>query len=170
VWRRRKLDGIAEAAPHRDPPDEGQAHRPQQRAAHQQLEAVARGERHAEPDGFWARLTEDYLRLLRAMQDSPEASALLRGWLGGAGSPSLRAAQHDAEQEILPWVTATLAAGRRIGAVRSDLPAELLMAVVMGIGQAIDVWVITRPPDDSELERTVGAVFGMMRRALEPPG
>jgi AcrR family transcriptional regulator len=120
-------------------------------------------------DGFWRQLTDDYLRLLRAMQDSPEAGALLRGWLGGGGAPPLGASQHDAEQEALPWVMGALAAGQRVGAVRSDLPHELLLSVVMGIGQAIDVWVITRPPDPSELEQTVGSVFGMMRRALEPP-
>jgi AcrR family transcriptional regulator len=121
-------------------------------------------------DGFWAQLSDAYVHLLRAMGDSPEAAALLRGWLGGAGAPSLGSAQREAEQEVMPWVMATLAAGQRIGAVRSDLADDLLLAVVMGIGQAIDVWMITRPPDDSELERTVGTVFGMMRRALEPPG
>jgi AcrR family transcriptional regulator len=121
-------------------------------------------------DGFWQQLTDDYLRLLRAMGESPEAGALLRGWLGGAGAPSLGSAQREAEQEVLPWVTATLAAGQRIGAVRSDVADELLLAVVMGIGQAIDVWMITRPPHASGLEQAVGTVFGMMRRAVAPPG
>lgn len=122
-----------------------------------------------DPDGFWAQLTDDYLRLLRAMQDSPEAGALLRGWLGGGGAPSLGAAQHDAEQEVLPWVMSALAAGQRAGAVRADVPDELLVSVVMGLGQAIDVWVITRPPAPSEFEQMVRTVFGMMRRAVEPP-
>lgn len=122
-----------------------------------------------EPDGFWAQLAEDYLRLLHAMRASAPTGALLRGWLSGAGSPSLASAQRDVEQEVLPWVSKALAEGQRIGAVRADVSAELLTAVAMGIGQAIDVWVITRPPDDAGLEQAVGTAFGMMRRALEPP-
>jgi AcrR family transcriptional regulator len=122
-----------------------------------------------EPDRFWAQLTEDYLRLMRAMRESPQTLALLRGWLGGAGAPALGSAQHEAEQEVFPWIVGTLAAGQRIGAIRTDVPVELLLAVVMGMGQAVDVWLITRPPDESELEGLIQTLLGMMRRAIEPP-
>ena len=39
-----------------------------------------------------------------------------------------------------------LAAGQRIGAVRTDLPSGLLIAVVAGMGQAMDTWLLTQPP------------------------
>ena len=123
----------------------------------------------SDPDVFWSELTEAYLGLLRVMRDSPRTATLLRGWLSGAAGPGLVAAQHDAEREVLPWIAQTLAAGRRAGAVRDDLPDGLLIAVTMGIGQAIDVWLITQPPDDADLPRVVRKVMGVMRQALAPP-
>lgn len=122
----------------------------------------------ADPDEFWGALTRGYLGLLRAMRESPNAGALLRGWLSGSGAPALGAAQREAENDLMPWVLDTLATGQRIGAIRDDLAPELLTAVAMGLGQAIDVWLITMPPADSELDRIVSDVIGILRRALEP--
>ncbi|HTL42203.1 MAG TPA: TetR/AcrR family transcriptional regulator [Pseudolysinimonas sp.] len=122
-----------------------------------------------DPEEFWRVLTEAYLGLLRVMRDSPRTATLLRGWLSAAPGPGLDAAQHDAEREVLPWIAQTLAAGRRAGAVRDDLPDGLLIALAMGIGQAIDVWLITQPPDDAELPQIVNQMMDLMRRALAPP-
>jgi AcrR family transcriptional regulator len=117
---------------------------------------------------FWEVLTDDYLRLMRALTSSPEAAALLRGWLGNSTSPALRSAQQDAEQDLLPWVQRTLAAGQEIGAVRADLPDELLVAVVMAMGQAVDVWLISAPPQDTDVDAAVPLLIGMVRRAIAP--
>jgi AcrR family transcriptional regulator len=117
---------------------------------------------------FWEVLTDDYLRLMRALTSSPEAAALLRGWLGNSTSPALRSAQQDAEQDLLPWVQRTLAAGQEIGAVRADLPDELLVAVVTAMGQAVDVWLISAPPQDTDVDAAVPLLIGMVRRAIAP--
>ena len=55
-----------------------------------------------------------------------------------------------------------------IGAVRTDLPPELIIALAMGMGQAIDTWLITRPPGDEELAAAVRTLMETMRRALRP--
>jgi AcrR family transcriptional regulator len=120
------------------------------------------------PDPFWDALTEGYLRLVHALFASPEAAALLRGWLGSSASPSLRAAQLEAEQEVLPWVMQTLAAGQAIGAIRTDLPADLLLAVVMAMGQAIDVWMFGTPHEGADLDEAARTTMGMIRRAIAP--
>jgi AcrR family transcriptional regulator len=123
----------------------------------------------SDPDEFWDLLAEQYLRLMRALMASPEAAALLRGWLGGGATPSLSGVQREAEQEVMPWVMQTLAAGQQIGAIRTDLPAELLIAVVMGMGQAVDIWLINSTvTGEVDLEAAVHTLLGMMRRALAP--
>ncbi|MFT4215883.1 MAG: hypothetical protein QM619_01680 [Micropruina sp.] len=61
-----------------------------------------------------------------------------------------------------------MAEGQRIGAVRVDLPDDLLFAVAFGIGRALDAWLIARPIDDAQLPGVVAAVIDMMRRALQP--
>jgi len=122
----------------------------------------------ADPDGFWASLESQYLHLMRRLTASPRLGAVLRDWLAGAGAPSLGAAQHEAEREAMPWLTETLAAGQAVGAVRTDIPADLIIALARGMGQAIDTWLITRPPDEGELENAVHVLMSTMRRALEP--
>jgi AcrR family transcriptional regulator len=118
-------------------------------------------------DAFWSRLEEYYLRLMRLLERTPETAALLRAWLTGS-VPSLGDVQREAEQATLPWLVQTVALGQQANAVRTDLPDDLLIAVAMGMGQAMDTWLITRPPAARDLGDAVHALIGMMRRALQP--
>ena len=68
----------------------------------------------------------------------------------------------------LRWIAHALAAGRRVGAVREDLPESLLIAVTLGMGEAMDTWLLARQPDDGELPEVIAAIVGMLRRAVAP--
>jgi AcrR family transcriptional regulator len=120
-----------------------------------------------EPDAFWSTLEDYYLRLMVALMDSPQLAALIRGWLA-ASSSALQQAQQELEQSTMPWLESALAAGQRVGAVRTDLPASLLIAVVLGMGQAMDTWLVTQQPDSEALPGLVRALVGMIRGAMEP--
>lgn len=120
----------------------------------------------ADPEGFWDAIEQAYLRLMALMAETPTTTALLRDWLTGAASPALREAQRNAERATLPWLEDTVAAGRRIGAIRTDLSADFLIAVALGMGQAMDTWLITQPPAETELAPHIHALIDMMRRAL----
>ena len=50
----------------------------------------------------------------------------------------------------------------------TDLPSGLLIAVVVGMGQAMDTWLMTQQPDEEDLPPLIGALIDMIRRALEP--
>jgi AcrR family transcriptional regulator len=117
-------------------------------------------------DAFWSTLQEHYLRLFRLLASSPPTAALLRDWLNGPAGPSLWAAQQEAAAATMPWLTQTVEAGRRAGAVRDDIPQDLIIAMAMGMGQAMDAWLITQPPAD--LDAAIGTLIGMLRRALGP--
>lgn len=120
-----------------------------------------------DPDTFWSTLEDYYLRLMTALSDSPQLGALIRGWLASSSS-ALQLAQQELEQSAMPWLEGALAAGQRAGAVRTDLPAGLLIAVVGGMGQAMDTWLVTQQPDPEALPRLVRALVGMIRGALSP--
>jgi AcrR family transcriptional regulator len=120
-----------------------------------------------EPDAFWSTLEDYYLRLMTALTDSPQLAALIRGWLA-ASSSALQQAQQELEQSAMPWLEGALASGQQVGAVRADLPSSLLIAVVLGMGQAMDIWLVTQQPDAEALPRLVRALVDMIRRALEP--
>ncbi len=119
-----------------------------------------------DPAAFWTTVEEYYLRLMALLIATPETATLLRSWYSGA-TPSLRAAQREAEQAILPWLVDAVAVGQQIQAVRADLPTDLLIAMAMGMGQAMDTWLITRP-EGADLAGAVHSLMDMMRRALAP--
>jgi AcrR family transcriptional regulator len=124
--------------------------------------------READPAGFWSTLTAHTVRLITALAESPQLTALLRGWVAASGSPTLRQAQREMEQAVVPWMEQAFAAGQSIGAVRTDLRSGLLIAVVAGMGQAMDFWLLIERPDNADLPRLVGVLIGMIRRALQP--
>src|SRR5690242_4090561 len=120
------------------------------------------------PDAFWSAVQAYYLDAMAAMAARPQLAALVRGWLAASDNPALQRAQHDMEQEILPAVEHVLAMGQAAGAVRDDLPTGLLIAVVLGMGRAMDLWLMTQQPDATALPELDGALTGMIRRALQP--
>jgi AcrR family transcriptional regulator len=121
-----------------------------------------------DPDAFWSTLEGYYVRLMTALSASPQLAAIIRGWIAAPKSTALQQAQQEAEQAVLPWIDRTLAAGQRAGAVRSDLPAGLLIAVVAGMGQAMDTWLLTQQPEAEDLPRLIGQLIDLMRGALDP--
>ena len=120
-----------------------------------------------DPDAFWSTLEGYYLRLMTALAASPQLAALIRGWLA-ASNNALQQAQQELEQATLPWIQEALAAGQRAELCAIDLPSGLLIAVVVGMGQAMDTWLVTRQPDAEDLPRLMGALVGMIRGAFEP--
>lgn len=120
-----------------------------------------------DPDAFWSTLEHHYLSLMTALATSPNLGALIRGWLS-ASSSGLQEAQLELVRSTWPWFQEALAAGQRVNAVRTDLPSELLIAVVMGMGQAMDTWLVTQPADADTLPQLARALVGMIRRALQP--
>lgn len=120
------------------------------------------------PDVFWSEIEEFYLRMLRLLEDAPQTALLLRDWLTGSAPPAVQAVTRDAEERMRPWLMRLVATGQAAGAVRTDLPAELLLAAATGLGQAMDAWMITQPPGAADLAETAHVLIDMMRRALEP--
>lgn len=119
-------------------------------------------------DTFWSVVEDYYLRLTRALRASPQLAALLRGWSAAAKDPEFQRATGELEEASLPWIAQALAAGQRVGAVRADLPDSLLIAVTLGIGEAMDVWLLAQEPHDDELLDVIAALVDMLRRAVGP--
>jgi len=120
------------------------------------------------PDAFWSAVESYYLDNMAAMAGRPELAALVRAWLATSANATLRQAQQDLERELLPWIDRILAAGQASGAVRTDLPPSLLIAVALAMGRAMDTWLLTQPSGDIDLPSLVGMLVDMLRRALQP--
>ncbi len=122
----------------------------------------------SEPDAFWSTLMDYYLRIMRALASSPAVAALARGWVTASANPALQAAQKDMEAALLPWFERALVAGQRARAVRKDVPTSLLISVVFGMGQAMDLWLMTQTLDEKTIRKFLPIFVGMMRKALAP--
>lgn len=122
----------------------------------------------SDADGFWSLLGDYYLRLMRALIAAPQLAALLRGWAAAAKSPASQKAQQELEQTSLPWIAQVLATGQRVGAVRDDMPPTLLIAVTMGMGEAMDVWLMSQQVEDDALPGLIDSLMNMIRGAVSP--
>jgi AcrR family transcriptional regulator len=121
---------------------------------------------HGGADGFWSSLEDYYLRLMSALAASPQLAALVRGWVAASKNPSFQQAMGEVEQATLPWIEQALATGQRVGAVRTDLPPTLLIAVILGMGEAMDLWLVAQQPDTDALPELIGALVSMIRGAI----
>ena len=119
-------------------------------------------------ESFWSTMEGYYVQLMTGLTASPQLADLIRGWIAAPKSPTLQQAQREMEQGALPWVEQALAVGQRAGAVRSDLPSTLLIAVVVGVGQAMDTWLLTQPADHDDLPQVIGNLIDIIRRAIRP--
>ncbi len=69
------------------------------------------------------------------------------------------------------WQAGLILRGQEVGAVRSDLPAELLQVMLVGADEAGDRWMVENWArlEESEVERLLEEIFAIFRRMLEPP-
>ena len=112
------------------------------------------------PDAFWSAVESYYLDITTKL---PPARSWRRWCADGSQRPTTLPSsgrKQEMEQEILPWIDRVLAAGQASGAVRTDLPSGLLIAVAVGMGRAMDTWLMTQQPDDNALPPLISALVG----------
>ncbi len=105
---------------------------------------------------------------MSALAVTPQLAGLIRGWVAAASTPAMQQLQQEMEETLFPWMQRVLADGQRIGAVRTDLPTSLLIAIAAGMGQAMDTWLLAHSSDAADLPGLISALTSMIRRALEP--
>ena len=117
-------------------------------------------------EGFWADLRDRYLGLMRALADDPRAAALTFSLREARTDPVVaeRVAAHlDA---MGAWFAGLLIEGRALGAVRSDVPDDLLPLAVLSMGEAVDTWVLADGPD--AIPDRVDAAMRLFRSMASP--
>lgn len=121
-----------------------------------------------DPATYWSVMENHCRRLVRALDGSPQLASLLRDWMSTPGAPTLERTHREAEQAAVPWLAEALAAGQAAGAIRTDVPDPLLLAVIGAIGRVIDSWVIAEAPDPLDHATAVHTIIGMLQRAIQP--
>ncbi len=91
-------------------------------------------------NSFWDALADLYLRITGFVADEPLAAGLIKSAYGGG--PVTDSAYGEFIERLSKQFEAVLAEGIRLGAVRSDLPLDLLLAVTLATGEATDRWAL----------------------------
>jgi len=115
-----------------------------------------------EPDdaaGFWRYLEEANERANEAFLADPQLAALGRHLYHSVGAdPVYRRLMAQSRD----WTEEILAKGQSLGAVREDVPLDLLAEAMLGLGAAMDRWFA-----DALEHRPVEELQPLMRKALE---
>jgi AcrR family transcriptional regulator len=123
-----------------------------------------------ERETFWPEIERVSEALRRRVRDLPWLAGigrLLYQPMPDAGLDHLVAAKFG---QARAWLAALLERGQAVGAVRRDLPLDLLLAVLMAADQAADRWLAERWDrlDADRRDDLVRRIFTMWRRLAEP--
>ena len=119
-------------------------------------------------DAFWEAVQTFMEALWGALSQNPRGMALGRVALGATGEAGEAISLMIAG--IGEVTTKWLRAGLEVGAVREDLPLELLSSMLLGLGQGFDTWMLSNMEgmEEAELERTLSALLPIFRGVVEP--
>lgn len=116
---------------------------------------------------------------LKAMLDAMRALVRERPWLIGVSRLFYHPPDDRRVVELVAaklgqahaWQEALLLRGQELGAVRADLPRELLITAVAAMDEAVDRWMLDNweRVGTDEMERILEVFFAVLRRMLEPP-
>jgi len=91
-------------------------------------------------NSFWDALADLYLRITVFVASEPLAAGLIKS--AYAGGPVADAAYGEFIERASKNFEEILSQGIRLGAVRSDMPLDLLLAVSLATGEATDRWAL----------------------------
>ena len=127
------------------------------------------------PEGFWQEFRGLDERVLRFLRDHPTVVALAKRFVASPSAmsaPKVRA-KYSA---FRLWFTEFLRQGQHVGAVRKDVPLDLLVTLAFGWGEALDRWTIAHWDEvartEARLSAHIDVGMDLFRRAFgaEPDG
>jgi AcrR family transcriptional regulator len=123
------------------------------------------------PEAYWAAFDGMIEQSLRLYREDPIVAGLYRSFL----TLVRRGEDAEALRPLMKWaadITRELVQrGQAVGAVRTDLPTDLLVEMLRGMDDASNRWLAAHLDeiDLGELERVSRLTMQMLRAALSPP-
>jgi AcrR family transcriptional regulator len=122
-------------------------------------------------DTFWSSLQSLMRQARSRVHENPWLVGLTRLMYDPPESISVREALAEKFAEARRWQARLIRQGQDVGAIRSDMPTELLQALLVGADEAGDRWFVDNWDgyEEAEIERLFEETFAIFRRMLEPP-
>lgn len=125
-----------------------------------------------EATSFWPALQTSYEKQLETFADRPWAFGVLKA--GARLAPAEIEAQPALRQlvsQIMDSLQAIVQRGQEVGAIRKDLPAELLRDLFIAVDDSLDGWLLHNweALDKEQRRVTVRRVLQGLARFMTPP-
>jgi len=121
------------------------------------------------PDAFWSACEQMYARSLEYMLEHPSNAALCLSITRARQSSGGHAVVQALSAQVMQWAEALVRIGQNLGAVRTDLPEDLMVQVVVSVMDAGDRWLEARWDQikSEDVEETARMMVGLYRRIGE---
>ena len=117
-------------------------------------------------DDFWADVEKYFRQMIKMILKNPDSARLFRGLYHlskTAYKPDMVNEFYDAGKAITAEI---INHGQDMGAVRRDIPLELLVNIVFSLGEALDLWLFEQWEKFVvvEIEKTAALYTDLFRR------
>ena len=123
-------------------------------------------------EDFWPVCREYYGKALHFALSNMRIVKVARTLFGPEIDRTQNEQIYDSFLRIERWMKMVVSRGQKLGALRADMPFELLMNIVQSHGYTMDSWLFSRieKGEDVDMEWFVGFAMDMYRRILSPEG
>jgi AcrR family transcriptional regulator len=120
---------------------------------------------------FWSEMAENHARTLALVHAEPLVMGLVRSLVKARNRPDLGEAVGRVYRRQREFLAEILRRGQALGAVRTDLPFDLLIELLLALDDAGDAWFSANWErlEASEASELGGILLGVVRRLLLPP-
>jgi AcrR family transcriptional regulator len=120
---------------------------------------------------FWWEFEIWYVLSLRAFQEDPHAVGLARSLVKAMSRGTAGGVLAELRAFSRAFMDAFIDQGHALGAVRSDVPRDLLVSVLMAVEEGIDLWLGERVGgmSDGEIGETAVMLTRLYRGIAAPP-
>jgi AcrR family transcriptional regulator len=117
---------------------------------------------------FWKEYEAWYVRSLHLFQDEPNGVGLARSLVKALSRGNATGALLELRQLSRSWVEGFLVHGQSLGAIRNDLPQDLLVPLVIALEEGIDLWLgnLIGGMSGSEIAKTATMLTALYRRVI----
>ncbi len=121
-------------------------------------------------DGFWSAVTGMIARAWSSLRENERGLMMLRTAIRAHTAGELGDAWRDFTGPATEAATEIVLLGQAVGAVREDLPIDLLIAIVVGVAEAADQFFEERVADmdNEEVDACIEALHDVVRRIASP--
>ncbi|MFC1692609.1 TetR/AcrR family transcriptional regulator [Candidatus Latescibacterota bacterium] len=117
-------------------------------------------------DNFWRDIEDYTMKWIGLIKENPDFVRLFREIFHISSSHQMPEAVEEFLQAEKLKFTKILEHGQKLGALRTDIPLELLGNILFGLGEAVDIWIFEHFEELShkELKWTAELYIDMMKK------